>query len=197
MLNVTILSGTNRANSTTRQLVSSLEEIYASLGAIPVVVDLAQLPAGMCHPGMYEGEVRPAAFRPFIEAIEAADALVVCLPEYNGGMPGILKMFIDLLPDRDNILGGRPVAFVGIAAGQWGALRPIEQVAAVFTYRKSFIYPERVFIRDCEDMVDATGVLCLPDSLKRRLVEQAIRFSEFARVVSPIRSLFAAVPEPG
>lgn len=197
MLNLAIISGTNRRDSVTRQVAGTLESIYASMRFASAVVDLADMPTEIFHPLMYEGEIRPTRFQPFIDAIEASDALVVCLPEYNGGMPGVLKMFIDLLPNRDNLLGGRPVAFVGVAAGQWGALRPIEQVASIFTYRKAFIYPERVFIRECEDIVDVDGRLVLPDSLECRLRDQASRFAAFSRTVMPLRGMFAAVPEPG
>ena len=31
-------------------------------------------------------------------------------------------------------------------AGIWGALRPVEQLQAIFGYRNAYLYPERVFL---------------------------------------------------
>ena len=39
----------------------------------------------------------------------------------------------------------RPVCFTGLGAGIWGALRPVEQLQAIFGYRNAYLFPERVF----------------------------------------------------
>ena len=36
--------------------------------------------------------------------------------------------------------------FTGLSAGVWGALRPIEQLQAIFGYRNACLFPERVFM---------------------------------------------------
>src|SRR5437667_4808 len=82
--------------------------------------------------------------------IVRAAGLVVISPEYNGGMPGILKYFIDMLKFPESF-AARPVCFVGLAAGVWGALRPVEQLQAVFGYRNAHLYPERVFLPKIND----------------------------------------------
>jgi NAD(P)H-dependent FMN reductase len=107
----------------------------------------------------------------------AADGLVVVSPEYNGGIPGILKLFIDMLPFPESF-EQRPVCFVGVAAGLWGALRPVEQLQAIFGYRNAYVYPERVFMPGIGNLLDESGRFTSPD-IEKRLTKQATGFVEF------------------
>lgn len=48
----------------------------------------------------------------------------------------------------------RPVCFVGLAAGIWGALRPVEQLQANFGYRNAFLFPECAFMPGINKLLD-------------------------------------------
>jgi NAD(P)H-dependent FMN reductase len=172
---ITLLIGTNRPGSNTRKVARHVEEIYAELNTPLGVIDLADLPAEIFHPGSYTE--KPKAFRSFAEAILQSTGLVVVTPEYNGGMPGVLKYFIDMLKFPESF-ERRPVCFVGCAAGIWGALRPVEQLQLIFGYRNAFLYPERVFLPKINDLLDGEGKLKDPD-LRERLKAQAVGFIDF------------------
>lgn len=174
---ITLLSGTNRPNSNTRKVVGEILGVFRELGEPTALIDLAQLPPGVFEPSSYEE--KPAAFAPFADAILAASGLVVVTPEYNGGIPGVLKYFIDLLPFPESF-ERRPVCFVGLAAGMWGALRPVEQLQAIFGYRNACIFPERVFLPGVGKLLDREGRLTSAE-LKDRLRTQASGFIEFVR----------------
>jgi NAD(P)H-dependent FMN reductase len=172
---ITLLIGTNRPGSSTRLVARQVERLYGDLRAPARVIDLADLPAEIFLPAAYAE--KPAAFKPFADAILSASGLHVFTPEYNGGMPGVLKLFIDMLKFPESF-ERRPVCFTGVAAGQWGALRPVEQLQAVFGYRNAHIYPERVFIPAVADQLDDQGRLKDPE-LVERLRRQAAGFVEF------------------
>ena len=72
----------------------------------------------------------------------------------------------------------RPVCFVGVAAGIWGALRPIEQLQMIFGYRNAYLYPERVFMPRINELLDDNGRLKDADLLQR-LQQQAEGFISF------------------
>jgi len=127
---IVIISGTNRPGSNTRKVAARVEAAYNTHGVKPALLDLADLPPEIFSPTSYAA--KPAAFSRFTAAVLAADGLVVVTPEYNGSLPGILKYFIDMLPFPESF-ERRPVCFVGLAAGMWGALRPVEQLQARFT----------------------------------------------------------------
>ena len=112
-----------------------------------------------------------------------ADGLVIITPEYNGGAPGVLKYFIDMLKFPESF-ERRPVAFVGLAAGVWGALRPVEQLQMIFGYRNALIFPERVFLPGIGQQLDADGRLKDPE-LVQRLRKQAQGFLQFVSAVHP------------
>ncbi len=174
-MKLVLLSGTNRSDSNTRKVVAQLEAIYCDLGHKPVIVDLAELPAEIFLPSSYAA--KPVSFARFNDAILAADGLHVVTPEYNGGMPGVLKYFIDMLKFPESF-EHRPVAFTGIAAGVWGALRPVEQLQSVFGYRNAYLYPERVFIPAVHGHLGVAGGITTPEILAR-LKTQAAGFADF------------------
>lgn len=64
---------------------------------------------------------QPAAVVELKEAISACDGLVVCTPEYNLGIPGVLKNTFDWLSrppqDQPRALHGRPVLLMGACNG--------------------------------------------------------------------------------
>jgi NAD(P)H-dependent FMN reductase len=109
----------------------------------------------------------------------------VVTPEYNGGMPGVLKYFIDMLKFPESF-ERRPVCFTGVAAGIWGALRPVEQLQAIFGYRNAHLYPERVFLPQINNLLDASGRLKDADLLER-LKSQASGFTDFVERLKNVK----------
>ncbi len=170
-----MIVGTNRPGSNTRKIAAHVEEVYKALGVPLHVIDLAQLPPEIFSPNSYAE--KPKSFLPFSAAVLNSTGLIVVTPEYNGGIPGILKYFIDMLKFPESF-EQRPVCFVGLAAGIWGALRPVEQLQQIFGYRNAYIYPERVFISQIGSLIDANGRLTKPEILER-LKSQAEGFINF------------------
>lgn len=119
-MNVLMLVGSLRAESWTAKLAESVagllpghahSEVYAGLGALPhYSQDL-------------DSEQPPQAVVAFRAAVEAADALVVATPEYNGAMPGVLKNAIDWAsrPRGSAAIGGKPVAVLSVSPSPRGA----------------------------------------------------------------------------
>ena len=175
-MNLTLLSGTNRPGSNTRKVTACLEGIYRDLGQTPAVLDLAELPPEIFSPASYAK--KPASFARFADAILAADGLHVVTPEYNGGVPGVLKYFIDMLKFPESF-ERRPVAFTGLG-GRWGALRPVEQLQGIFGYRNAYLYPVRVFLNDIKDHLSTDGLITDAAYLER-LQAQAGGFIDFVQ----------------
>ncbi|HCH66086.1 MAG: flavoprotein [Deltaproteobacteria bacterium] len=175
-LNLTVVAGTNRIGSRTLRVAHRLLERYASIeGVSASLLDLQDLPLELAAPSAYDE--KPPAFKVFADAVLASDGLHVVSPEYNGGMPGILKLFIDHLPFPESF-EQRPVAFTGVAAGRFGALRPVEQLQGVFGYRNAHIYPERVFIAGAARLLNDQGEP-VDDWLRARFDSQVTGFVDF------------------
>ena len=180
---ITLLIGTNRPNSNAAKVIRILEGIYRDIKVPAQILDLAHLPQEIFLPTSYAE--KPKSFSPFAETILNSDGIHLVTPEYNGGVPGVLKYFIDMLKFPESF-EKRPVCFVGISAGVWGALRPVEQLQAIFGYRNAFIYPERVFMPGIGSLLDSSGRLTNPELLNR-LKAQADGFISFVERLRNIR----------
>jgi chromate reductase len=172
---ITLISGTNRPGSNTRKVARQVEAIYAELKVPLRVLDLADLPPEIFSQTSYA--TKPKAFEPFADTILKSAGLHLVTPEYNGGMPGVLKYFIDMLKFPESFIK-RPVCFVGLSAGVWGALRPVEQLQAIFGYRNAFIYPERVFLPGIGGLLDDQGRI-KDVEIVQRLKSQVEGFVDF------------------
>jgi chromate reductase len=180
---ITLVVGTNRPGSNSRKVARHVEEIYTDLKVPLRVLDLTQLPPEIFSALSYAE--KPKAFQPFADAILHASGVHVISPEYNGGIPGILKYFIDMLKFPESF-EHRPVCFTGVSAGIWGALRPIEQLQAIFGYRNAFIFPDRVFLPQINSLLDENGRLKNPELLDR-LRKQTDGFVDFVEKLKQIK----------
>lgn len=174
---IQIISGTNRPDSNTLKVANHVLGIYQSLEVGAELLDLAKMPPEIFFPGSYAE--KPVTFGPFSQAVLESEGLVVVTPEYNGSMPGVLKYFIDMLKFPESF-EKRPVAFVGLAAGSWGALRSVEQLQTIFGYRNAFLFSDRVFIPGVNSVLDDEGKV-KDESLQKRLLAQAEGFAAFVK----------------
>ena len=180
---IALIVGTNRPGSNTRKVARLIEEIYAGLKVPLHVLDLAQMPPEIFSPSSYAE--KPKSFQSFSDAVLSSAGLHVVTPEYNGSVPGVLKYFIDMLKFPESF-EKRPVCFTGLGAGIWGALRPVEQLQAIFSYRNAYLFPERVFLPRINDLLDDAGRLKDPELLLR-LKSQAEGFVDFVERVQRIK----------
>jgi len=172
---ITIISGTNREGSRTLLLSRELAKLYQARGVETSLLDLRELPKDLFTPTAYAN--KPAEFDGFRDAVLKADGLVVVVPEYNGSFPGVLKLFIDMLPFPESF-EDRKVAFVGLAAGYFGALRAVEQLQMVFAYRNAKLFNKRVFIpRAAQELSPGDGLTS--EKTVTRLTEQAEAFISY------------------
>ena len=180
---ITLIVGTNRPGSNTRNIARHLEEFYAGLKVPLRVLDLAELPQEIFLPSGYAE--KPASFARFSDGVLQSSGLHVVTPEYNGSLPGVLKYFIDMLKFPESF-ERKPVCFTGVAAGIWGALRPVEQLQAIFGYRNAYLYPERVFMAGVGKLLDAHGRV-QDAELLARLGKQAEGFVTFVERVQGVK----------
>lgn len=171
-----ILSGTNRPISNTLRIGRLVERHYQQAGVNAELFSLADVPAELYSPAAYTE--KPAAFMEVQEKILSAVGLHVVTPEYNGSFPGILKHFIDMLEFSESF-NQKPIAFVGVANGQWGGLRAVEQLQMVVGYGNAHVYPDRIFVPSVKTVLDAHGNLTDPE-LEERFARQTRGFAQFA-----------------
>jgi NAD(P)H-dependent FMN reductase len=173
-MHIVVIPGTNRAGSLSVRLAALVASSYRTLDCSVDLLELA-LGADFLEPSAYKEPAAAVGARG--GRVHAADRGVVIVPAYNGSYPGILKLFIDMLPYPQGF-DQRPCAFIGHAAGQFQGLRAVEHLQGVAGYRNAHLYPGRVFIGDSYRQYTPQGELVDPD-LATRLVQQGTGFVHY------------------
>jgi chromate reductase len=181
---ILLISGTNRPGSTTLRVSRHVEGIYRAAQIRTELFNLENLPMEMFHPDAYK--TKPPALLAIQEKVLDAAGLHLVLPEYNGSFPGVLKYFIDLLKFPESF-DRKPVAFVGVSSGSYGALRAVEQMQMVFGYRNAHLFPERVFISGVFNKFTPEGALT-DAAVDERLAHQVRGFGQFCGLFSRKRT---------
>jgi NAD(P)H-dependent FMN reductase len=116
------LVGSLRAGSTNRQLAVGAVKFAPEGADVDIFEGLSEIPFYNEDIDV-EGKV-PAAAARLRAAAQASDAFLLFSPEYNGTIPAVLKNAIDWLsrPYGAGAFGGKPVAVVGTAFGQYGGV---------------------------------------------------------------------------
>lgn len=177
-MRIVVIPGTNRVGSLSIKLARTVAGHHAALGHEVDLIELALGPEFL-EPSAYK-EPKPAV-KAMVDRFLAADGVVFVVPEYNGSYPGVLKLFIDMLPYPQGF-DRRPCAFVGLSAGQFQGLRAVEHLQAVCGYRNAYMFPPRVFIGESHRQFDADGNLT-DAKLAERLKQQAAGFVDFVAKV--------------
>lgn len=175
-----IIAGTDRIGSSTLKVAKVIQGIYRDLGETVEVIDLVEVKPFL-HTGPHYG-VENSGLKPYLDKVLQSEGLIVVTPEYNGSMPGVLKYFIDHLKFPESF-EYRPVCFVGLSAGMFGGLRPVEHLQQIFSYRNAYMFPERVFIMASHKAIDAQGQI-QDEAIKGLLVKQATNFRKFTHALS-------------
>lgn len=165
-----VISCTDRPNSWALKVSNYVSSLYGKEGVEVGVVSLEDFPLQDVVGGKYGKEID--SVNKFREPILKADGLVFVIPEYNGSFPGILKVFIDYLPFPE-AFEKMPMAFIGEAAGAFGALRSVEQFQMIVNYRNALQFPERVFIPRVSKEFDPDKGL--QDDFKQELLESQVK----------------------
>src|SRR3954470_8282066 len=84
-------AGSLRAGSLNRSLLRTVKELAPAPMQVDIF-DLAQIPL---YNGDVEATADPAGVADFKQAIRRADGVLMVTPEYNHGVPGVMKNAID------------------------------------------------------------------------------------------------------
>jgi chromate reductase len=165
-------------------ICGSLRKASWNLGALKAAQQLCPPGArleictleGLPHFNQDEEKAPNAKVAEFKAKIRAADALLIATPEYNYGVPGVLKNALDVAsrPYGDNAWTGKPVALMSAAMSTGGGVR------AQYHLRQSFVFlnmdavvqPE-VAISNTPQRFDEQGNLT--DETAKKLIGQLLQ----------------------
>ncbi len=172
-LEVLGISGSLRDDSYNRALLEAAKQLAGTNMKI-TLFDIGDLPH---FDADVEAEGDPEPVTEFKQAIRSADALLIATPEYQHGMPGVLKNALDWAsrPPSDSPLGGKPTAIMGATPGAFGTVRAQDDLRQVLIYNNCpMVKKPEVLVADAASKVDEAGKFTDPETLDfvRQLLDE-------------------------
>lgn len=164
------LVGSLRARSYNRMLLDAAIELAPDRLEIELFERLGELP----H---YDADIdeEPAVVGDLRSAIAGADALIIATPEYNFGLPGVLKNALDWasLPPRSSAMHGKTAAIMGASPGMLGTARGQQHLRQIFVFTQTHavLQPE-ILVSHAADKFDQDGRLT--DTLTAKLLRRQL-----------------------
>lgn len=153
---IAIICGTNRINSKSAEIAKICALEVSELSAAHEVIDLAKIESFGISQTMYLPENLSLELNNIQDTIiKPSSKWIVIVPEYNGGIPGIFKLFLDLLSirDKDENFLNKEVLLIGVAAGRSGNLRGLDYLTNCLNYLGMRVYPTKLPISSINNVL--------------------------------------------
>lgn len=156
---ITVFSCTNRPNSNSEIVARFIfEQLQKKSTETVQFYALKDLPTDFLHSAMYDGKKQSEALMKIQDQyLIPADKFYFVSPEYNGGIPGIFKLFIDACSVRkynESFKGGKKAALVGVSSGRSGNLRGMEYMTGFLNYLGIQVFPNKLPISSIENIIN-------------------------------------------
>ena len=103
-----------------------------------------------------------------LEKIAAeATGLILATPEYHGSYSSVMKLIIENL-GYPSVIAGKPVALLGVASGQIGAIKAIEHLSSVCAHIGAIVLPGPVSVANVHKLLGPNGE-CLDKNVEKRI----------------------------
>ncbi len=172
---ITVISATNRPNNKSIKLSRIYEALLHEQGEEVTLFSLQELPENFLVSEMY-GERSPDFDALLKKILVPSDKLVFVVPEYNGSIAGVLKVFLDAV--HPSYFHGKKAALAGISSGFNGNLRGLEHLTGILHYLQVEVLSCKVKISFVEKNMSEDGEL-VNEKMVTDLRTQIDRFLTF------------------
>ena len=187
--NIAIIVGSLRKDSLNRKIARSICGLRGD-NLDCQMVEIGDLP--LYNQDYDLQRQQPEPYVRFRDQVSAADGVLFCTPEYNRGVPGVLKNAIDVgsRPYGRSVWDRKPAAIVSAsigAIGGFGANHQLRQ-SCVFLNMPVMQQPEAYLGHVSDDSFDADG--CLKEGpLKDIVTTLAHAFHDWVEMILKAREL--------
>ena len=159
---VTILGTSRPGNFTAKALALVVDELRQQTRVNVTEID----PKGMelSFPG---AAIESKGSQLLQSAVQKSTGVVLATPEYHGSFAAMMKLIIENL-GFPSILAGKPVALLGVAAGQIGAIKSLEQLRSACSHIGAIVLPGPVSVAEVQGLFDESGK-CSNERIEKRI----------------------------
>ncbi len=136
---ISLIAGTNNQKSFTEKVARLYLNRMEQQQAHALYFSLTELNGLVLDEQMYD--TPPEIIENLSQKYFApSDKLLFIVPEYNGSIPGVIKLLFDAM-DVKKYLYGKKAAIVGVATGRAGNLRGIDHLTSILQHMKITVMP--------------------------------------------------------
>lgn len=148
-------------NLTSKALAVVIDELRKCEGVSIEVIDPREMKLS------FSGQAEDAPAKALQRIVKDATGVILSTPEYHGSYSSVIKLVIDNL-GYPSALSGKPVALLGVASGQIGAIKALEHLRSVCSHIGAMVLPGPVSVAGVHKVFDAKG-RCLDPKIESRL----------------------------
>jgi len=178
LMRIVTIPGSLRKGSYNRKLIALANEALTKAGVEVDAVDLKEFPLPP-----YDGDIEaetglPDAAWTLKAKLAAGHGIIISSPEYNAGIPGMLKNVIDWTSrGGSNPWTGKVVGLMGATSGMWGTQRMMPQLRGVMTLLGAMVIPQQINIRHAREVWNEAGEL-IDEKMPERMEKFVVAFLE-------------------
>lgn len=163
-MNLQIISGTNRPENLSAGISHQYLELITGAGIPAQVINLEHLPPSFPASDLY-GKRSPE-FQAIQQQIGESKYFLFVVPEYNGSIPGILKIFIDAC-DYPATFKNKEVWMVGVSAGDSGNPKGLDHLTDIMHYLGAKVHAPRALYPKIREKIGDQGWITSPHDLQQ------------------------------
>lgn len=161
-MRIVAASGSPRPRNFTRRVLAlAVDELQSRRQVQVDLIDLSL--TDLPFPGQGASEMTDRVQ----EMVKAATGIMLATPEYHGSYSSAMKLLIENL-GFPSTLSGKPVALLGAAAGQIGAVKALEHLRSVCSHVGAIVLPGPVSVASVQKLFDKEG-RCLDEGTETRV----------------------------
>ncbi len=174
-IRIVAISGSVRpGNHTSKAMALAVDEFKKHDGVAVGAFDPAQIELPL--PGA-EASGDGSSLDRLNQAVNDATGVLLATPEYHGSYSSVIKLVIDNL-GFPSVISGKPVALLGVAAGQIGAIKALEHLRSVCSHVGAVVLPGPVSVAGVNHVFDDEG-RCLDEKVEQRIRRGASGLIEY------------------
>lgn len=169
---VTILGSVRPGNNTAKALALVHDEIRKHREVELIEIDPAKMSLPLPGQATVTSDIEQLQ-----ETVKEATGVILSTPEYHGSFSSVMKLVIENL-GFPSLLATKPVALLGVATGEIGAIKSLEHLRSVCSHVGAIVLPGPVSVAGIRSVFDEQGN-CLNEKIEKRIRGVATRLIDY------------------